>query len=92
MPDPSSTYALILAGGSGTRFWPLSRNARPKQLLNLFGDVTLLEQTIARLQAIPATEISLSSISRSVSWTVWSISGCSGLSDADDSASVTSPR
>lgn len=45
-------YALILAGGSGTRFWPLSRNARPKQLLNLFGDSTLLNQTIARLEGL----------------------------------------
>lgn len=55
MPDPASTYALILAGGSGTRFWPLSRNARPKQLLNLFGDSTLLEQTIARLDGLVPT-------------------------------------
>lgn len=47
-----STYALILAGGSGTRFWPLSRNARPKQLLNLFGTSTMLEQTIARLEGL----------------------------------------
>lgn len=45
-------YALILAGGSGTRFWPLSRNARPKQLLNLFGDTTLLNQTISRLEGL----------------------------------------
>ena len=45
-------YALILAGGSGTRFWPLSRNARPKQLLNLFGGTTLLNQTISRLEGL----------------------------------------
>ena len=54
-PTPNSAanhYALILAGGSGTRFWPLSRNARPKQLLNLFGDTTLLNQTIARLEGL----------------------------------------
>lgn len=51
-----STYALILAGGSGTRFWPLSRDARPKQLLDLFGDGTLLEQTIRRLDGLVATE------------------------------------
>ncbi len=56
MPDPSSTFALILAGGSGTRFWPLSRNARPKQLLNLFGGSTLLEQTIARLDGLVPPE------------------------------------
>jgi len=52
MPAPENTYALILAGGSGTRFWPLSRNSRPKQLLDLFGDGTLLEQTIRRLEGL----------------------------------------
>ncbi len=51
-----STYALILAGGSGTRFWPLSRDARPKQLLKLFGEETLLEQTIQRLEGLVPTE------------------------------------
>ena len=48
----ANTYALILAGGSGTRFWPLSRDARPKQLLNLFGETTLLNQTIDRLTGL----------------------------------------
>ncbi|MFC4994300.1 mannose-1-phosphate guanylyltransferase [Rubritalea tangerina] len=48
----AQTYALILAGGSGTRFWPLSRDAKPKQLLNLLGDSTLLNQTIARLDGL----------------------------------------
>ncbi len=47
-----NTYALILAGGSGTRFWPLSRNNKPKQLLDLFGTGTLLEQTIRRLEGL----------------------------------------
>jgi mannose-1-phosphate guanylyltransferase len=42
-------YALILAGGSGERFWPLSRRNRPKQLLRLVSERTLLEETIARL-------------------------------------------
>ena len=45
----SDLYALILAGGSGERFWPCSRRARPKQLLKLFSDRTMLEETIARL-------------------------------------------
>ena len=49
-------YALILAGGSGTRFWPLSRNSRPKQLLDLFGDGTLLAQTIKRLEGLMPKE------------------------------------
>ncbi|MEY3896268.1 MAG: hypothetical protein RLZZ214_1788 [Verrucomicrobiota bacterium] len=52
MPALENTYALILAGGSGTRFWPLSRNDKPKQLLNLFGNGTLLEQTIRRLDGL----------------------------------------
>ena len=51
-PPPSKRYALILAGGSGQRFWPISRDARPKQLLKLFGDKTLLELTIERLEGL----------------------------------------
>jgi mannose-1-phosphate guanylyltransferase len=51
-------YALILAGGSGERFWPLSRRATPKQLLQLFGKETLLQAALARLQGIlPAQNI-----------------------------------
>jgi mannose-1-phosphate guanylyltransferase len=49
---PDSIYALILAGGSGERFWPLSRRARPKQLLRLVSDKTLLEETLARLDGL----------------------------------------
>lgn len=52
MPSLENTFALILAGGSGTRFWPLSRNHKPKQLLDLFGTGTLLEQTIKRLEGL----------------------------------------
>jgi mannose-1-phosphate guanylyltransferase len=43
------TIALILAGGSGTRLWPLSRKNMPKQLLSLIGDKTLLQETCQRL-------------------------------------------
>ena len=49
-------YALILAGGSGQRFWPLSRRARPKQLLKLVSDKTLLEETIDRLAGLVPDE------------------------------------
>jgi mannose-1-phosphate guanylyltransferase / mannose-6-phosphate isomerase len=42
-------YAIILCGGSGTRLWPLSRTLRPKQLLALNGEQTLLQQTAKRL-------------------------------------------
>ena len=41
--------AVILAGGKGTRFWPLSRRARPKQVLALVGDETLLSRTLSRV-------------------------------------------
>lgn len=51
-------WAVIMAGGSGTRFWPLSRNARPKQLLDLLGQGTLIQATVARLQPlIPAERV-----------------------------------
>lgn len=42
-------FAIIMAGGSGTRLWPLSRRRRPKQLLALTGETSLLQQTVARL-------------------------------------------
>jgi mannose-1-phosphate guanylyltransferase len=49
---PPQTYAVILAGGRGTRFWPRSRLRTPKQLLNIVGKTTMLEQTVARLQPL----------------------------------------
>ena len=48
----SSTYALVLAGGSGQRFWPASRDRLPKQLLRIFDGKTLLEHTVARLNGL----------------------------------------
>lgn len=52
-----SLYALILAGGSGERFWPLSRRTRPKQLLSLFSTgETLLEATLRRLDGLVSPE------------------------------------
>ncbi|TDU70877.1 mannose-1-phosphate guanylyltransferase [Prosthecobacter fusiformis] len=55
-PASPSRYALILAGGSGQRFWPVSRDALPKQLLKLFGEKTLLEMTVERLEGIVPVE------------------------------------
>jgi len=51
-------YVLILAGGSGERFWPLSRKSKPKQLLSLFSQETLLEATVRRLDGlVPPSQI-----------------------------------
>jgi len=47
-----STHAVILAGGRGTRFWPRSRTRTPKQLLNIVGKQTMLQQTVARLRSL----------------------------------------
>jgi len=47
-------YPIILAGGRGTRFWPLSRKRRAKQLLALDGKQTMIQQTVARLAPMAA--------------------------------------
>jgi len=53
-------YAAILAGGIGSRFWPLSRETTPKQLLKVVGDESLLKSTIRRLSPlIPAERVSI---------------------------------
>lgn len=45
-------YALIMAGGVGSRFWPSSRKTKPKQFLNLIGDQSLLQQTVSRISPV----------------------------------------
>jgi mannose-1-phosphate guanylyltransferase/mannose-6-phosphate isomerase len=54
-------YPVIMAGGSGTRFWPLSRHLFPKQLLRIGGEHTLIQQTMRRvLGCAPASNVLIS--------------------------------
>jgi len=63
--DPSHLYAIIMAGGSGERLWPLSRQHCPKQLLSVGNQGTLLDQTIDRLLlSIPPENIFISTTKR----------------------------
>ncbi|MDR3562820.1 MAG: sugar phosphate nucleotidyltransferase [Negativicutes bacterium] len=51
-------YALIMAGGSGTRLWPLSRQKQPKQTLNLIGDRSMFQHAVDRITPLfPAENI-----------------------------------
>jgi mannose-1-phosphate guanylyltransferase len=52
MSNSNDLYALILAGGVGTRLWPRSRAALPKQMLGLTAERTMLQQTVDRVQAL----------------------------------------
>ena len=49
-------HAMIMAGGGGTRFWPRSRNARPKQFLNFSGERSLLQGTLDRIAPVVPVE------------------------------------
>jgi mannose-1-phosphate guanylyltransferase len=54
----NKTYACIMAGGSGERFWPLSRVAKPKHLVRLLTERTMLEETVRRVEkALPSSHI-----------------------------------
>jgi mannose-1-phosphate guanylyltransferase len=65
-----TAHAVILAGGRGTRFWPRSRTRTPKQLLNIIGADSMLQQTVARLEPfIPAERI----------WTVTNAEQCASV-------------
>ena len=48
-------HCVILAGGSGTRFWPYSRKNKPKQMLNIIGDQSMLQITVDRLSKLKST-------------------------------------
>ena len=49
---PKDRFVFILAGGRGERFWPLSREATPKQLLALFSRKSLLQETVERIKGV----------------------------------------
>lgn len=62
-------WALIMAGGSGTRFWPASRQAKPKQFLSLWGGLTLIEETCSRIRSvIPKERLDVFTQASQVSW------------------------
>ena len=48
-----SLVPVVMAGGSGTRLWPLSRELYPKQFLSLVGNQTMLQETCGRLTLYP---------------------------------------
>src|ERR1035441_5577814 len=49
-------YAVIMAGGIGSRFWPRSKEKSPKQLLRIFGDNTMIQDTVDRLKGLVVNE------------------------------------
>ena len=58
-------HAVIMAGGSGTRFWPESRDARPKQLLSLAGERTMIQATVDRLgELVPPQRVLIATNAR----------------------------
>ena len=56
MSTRPTLHAVVIAGGSGTRFWPLSRQSRPKQLIDLSGDGPMLRVTFERVQQLIAPQ------------------------------------
>src|SRR5579862_8510146 len=58
-PNSGGAFAVILGGGAGTRLWPSSRRARPKQLLSLGGPESLLAAAVRRARDIVGLERTL---------------------------------
>src|SRR4051812_34633205 len=59
MSSSLSIQPVIMAGGSGTRLWPLSRAGFPKQFLSLGGDDTLFQQAVARVMGLAGADIAV---------------------------------
>ena len=49
-------FAIIMAGGVGSRFWPRSKKKTPKQLLRIFGENTMIQNTVARMSELVPRE------------------------------------
>ena len=65
-PPPDARWVVVLAGGVGSRFWPLSTSQRPKQLLPLVGDKPLLVETLERVAPLVPVERTLVLTNRSL--------------------------
>ncbi|MBE2281810.1 MAG: mannose-1-phosphate guanylyltransferase [Ignavibacteriaceae bacterium] len=78
-------FAIIMAGGVGSRFWPKSREKNPKQLLKMFGDRTLIQQTVDRLKGIVDSNdifiITNSSLTEKIAEQLPEIPGCNIIAE-----------
>jgi len=72
-------YIVILAGGSGTRFWPLSRKAKPKQLISISGDRTMLQRTVDRVLPLKPKRILIITNQLQAAETRQQLAGCRGV-------------
>jgi len=80
----NEVFAVILAGGTGSRLWPLSRVNLPKQFLTLDGDATMLQTTINRLSPLIKSVLIVTqeAHAKGAITRCWPISPCSNPSDA----------
>jgi mannose-1-phosphate guanylyltransferase len=83
----SSLWAIVLAGGIGSRFWPLSTPERPKQLLNLIGERPLITETVARLAPLIPPERVLVLTSRDIAPAIHA-----AIPDVPESNMLVEPR
>ena len=59
---------VIMAGGTGSRLWPMSRELYPKQFLRLYGQNSMLQETISRLSGLIPMSLWLSAMKSTASW------------------------